>query len=53
MVKLKNCCREEQIKKKRLTLILLSSAPVAKYLPSGLKLTERIYKSPSLPALSS
>jgi hypothetical protein len=30
-----------------LTLICLSSAPVAKYLPSGLKLTERMYKSPS------
>lgn len=36
-----------------LTLICLSSAPVAKCLPSGLKLTERIYKSPSLSAFVS
>jgi hypothetical protein len=30
-----------------LTLMILSSAPVAKYLPSGLKHTLRMYKSPS------
>ena len=35
------------------TLICLSSAPVAKYLPSGLKQTLLIYKSPDFPAESS
>jgi hypothetical protein len=36
-----------------LTLISLSSAPVARYLPSGLKQTLRMYKSPSLSTVSS
>lgn len=36
-----------------LTLMSLSSAPVARYLPSGLKQTLRMYKSPSLSTVSS
>ena len=35
------------------TRICLSSAPVARYLPSGLKQTLRIYRSPAFPAVSS
>ena len=37
----------------RLTRICLSSAPVARYFPSGLKQTLRIYRSPSLSTVSS
>jgi hypothetical protein len=37
----------------RLTRICLSSAPVARYLPSGLKHTLRMYKSPVFVASSS
>ncbi len=37
----------------KLTLISLSSAPVARYLPSGLKQTLRMYKSPLTSMLSS
>lgn len=36
-----------------LTRICLSSAPVARYLPSGLKHTLRMYRSPAFPAVSS
>ncbi len=35
------------------TLICLSSAPVARYFPSGLKRTLRMYRSPVVPAASS
>ena len=51
--KLKRKERERERERERRTLICLSSAPVAKYLPSGLKQTLLIYKSPDFPAESS
>jgi hypothetical protein len=45
--------QKKSTKEKKLTRICLSSAPVAKYFPSGLKHTLRIYRSPDLPADSS